>query len=138
MENSTPYVAPVLDPQLDVVVLRCPDRVQLDPAPLQRLIATKSKPEAEVIVCRVMEDLATRLDVLQKGLAVQNLAMMLTPCRKIRLIADQIGLTEVAIAANHVQTCLCQADPIALEATVARLERAFDVAVNEVWNFRQT
>ena len=138
MDNRTPYVAPVLDPQLDVVVLRCPDQIRFDPAPLQRLIASKSKAEAEGIVCHVMEDLATRLDVLQKGLAAQNLAMMLKPCSKIRLIADQIGLTEVVIAANHVQTCLCQADTIALEATMARLERAFDVAVNEVWNFRQT
>jgi hypothetical protein len=138
MENNYQTLGPAVGAEIDVVVLRCPDRLQFDAVPLQRLFAAKSKDDAEAIVCRVLEEIALRLDVLQKGLALQNLAMMLKPCRKIRLVAEQIGLTEVATASDHLQICLRQADAIALAATMARLERAFDVAVNEVWNFRQT
>ncbi|MCG3269423.1 hypothetical protein [Yoonia sp. I 8.24] len=138
MKNKHQTLVPTVDADIDVITLRCPDRLQFDAIPLQRLFAAKSESEAEAIVCRVLEDLALRLDVLQKGLASQNLAMMLKPCRKIRLIAEQIGLTEIAITADHVQICLRQADLTALAATMARLERGFDAAVSEVWNFRQT
>ncbi|MDO6590843.1 hypothetical protein DS901_10610 [Loktanella sp. D2R18] len=138
MKNIHQTLVPTVDADIDVITLRCPDLPQLNAVPLQRLFATKSESEAEAIVCRVLEDLALRLDVLQKGLASQNLAMMLKPCRKIRLIAEQIGLTEIAITADHVQTCLRQADLTALAATLARLERSFDAAGNELWNFRQT
>ncbi|SFR59199.1 hypothetical protein SAMN04488005_3096 [Yoonia tamlensis] len=136
MENKHPTQTPETD--VEVIILRCPDRLQFDAVPLQRLFAAKPANEAEAIICRVLEDLAQRLDVLQNGFNAGNLAMMLKPCRKIRLIAEQIGLTEFAIAADHVQTCLRQADATALAATMARLERAFDVAVAEVWKFRQS
>jgi hypothetical protein len=61
---------------------------------------------------------------------------MFKPARRIGLIATQIGLTEVSTAAGHVVECLEQLDGIALEATLARLERGFDVAVSEIWNYR--
>ncbi|WP_394180371.1 hypothetical protein [Yoonia maritima] len=137
MENNTSHFAVRQAPYDDIVILCCVDKLQFDPAPLNRLFATKPVAEAEDIVSRVLEELAAHLEVLQQGLASQNFATMLKPCRKIRLIADQIGLTEMAVTAGHIQTCLKQADGIALEATMARLERAFDFAVSEVWNFRQ-
>lgn len=120
----------------DIIVLRCPDLLHFDPAPLNRLIAEKDPEVAEDMICRILEDIARRLDTLQKGLEDSDFAMMLKPARRIGLIADQIGLTEVSVAAYHVATCVNQADGVALEATIARLERGFDVAVSEVWNFR--
>ncbi|WP_296422667.1 hypothetical protein [Yoonia sp.] len=136
MEHITPFLAPVPEPDLDVIVLRCSDQSHFDPAPLNRLFAQKDTAEAEEVICRVLEDIAMRLDVLQRGLAHSDFAAMLKPARRIGLISDQIGLTEVMASANHVVTCLNQRDGVALEATVARLERSFDVAVSEVWNFR--
>lgn len=120
----------------DVVVLRCPDLLLFDPVPLNRLFAEKDAAEAEDMVCRILEDIARRLDALQQGLEANDFATMLKPARRIGLIADQIGLTEVSVAAYHVVTCIFQGDGVALEATIARLERSFDVAVSEVWNFR--
>jgi len=43
---------------------------------------------------------------------------------------------EVARAARHVSNCADQGDGIALEATLARLERAYDLAISEIWDFR--
>jgi hypothetical protein len=136
MENITPFLAPLPDPEADVIVLQCVDPQQFDPMPLDRLFAEKNVDEAEEVVCRVLEDIAMRLDMLQQGRDQSDFAVMFKPARRIGLVAVQIGLTEVSVAAEHVVKCLEQADGVALEATLARLERGFDVAVSEVWNYR--
>lgn len=101
-----------------------------------RLFAERETHDAEEIVCRMLEDIAMRLDMLQRALAAHEFATMERPALRVGVVADQIGLTEVSIAAGHVCACLAQQDGIALDATMARLERGFDIAVTEVWNFR--
>lgn len=136
MENITPFLAAVPDREKDVIVLRCADPLHFDPAPINRIFAQKGPDDAEEALCRVLEDIAMRLDVLQKGCSDNDFDAMFKPARRIGLVAAQIGLTEVTTAAGHVVKCLAQLDGIALEATLARLERGFDVAVSEIWNYR--
>ncbi|KQB96751.1 hypothetical protein AL073_06485 [Loktanella sp. 1ANDIMAR09] len=136
MENITPFPAPVSDPSSDVVVLNCQHRLFFDPSPLIRLFAEKDDDDAEAIVCRMLEDIAMRLDMLQRARAADAFAKMQRPAVRIGVVADHIGLTEVSVAAGHVCACIAQKDWIALDATMARLERGFDMAVSEVWNFR--
>lgn len=137
MKNVTPFPTPDSTASTDVVVLSCHDQMHFDPTPLGRIFAERTAFEAEEIVCRMLEDIAMRLDMLQRALAEHAFDKMDRPARRIAGVADQIGLTEVAIAVGHVTTCLAQQDGIALDATMARLERAFDVAVSEVWSFRE-
>jgi hypothetical protein len=136
MENITPFPAPVPEPEDDVVVLRCADPLHFDPSALNRLFAQKTAEEAEEVVCGVLEDIAVRLDALQQGRSQNDFANMFKPARRIGLVAAQIGLIELSAAAGHVVTCIEQVDGVALEATIARLERGFDVAVSEIWNYR--
>lgn len=138
MENNIPHIGlfPLADPA--VIALRCPDLLHFDPAPLRRLFVEKDPAIAEDMICRILEDIARRLDALQQGLDDCDFQVMLKPARRIGLVADQIGLTEVSVAAYHVVTCLSQGDGVALAATLARLERGFDVAVSVVWNFRDS
>lgn len=137
MENITQFLAPVPDPDSDVVVLRCTDPLHFDPSVLNRLFIEKDPDEVEEVVCRVLEDIAMRLDLLQQARSESDFARMLTPARRISTVAEQIGLAEVSVAADHVINCVQQMDGIALEATLARLERGFDIAVSEVWNYRE-
>lgn len=136
MDNITLFRAAVPAQEPDVVVLRCVDLLHFDPAALNEIFAQKGADEAEEVVCRVLEDIAMRLDTLQQGRDSGHFDQMFKPARRIGLIAGQIGLVEVAASAGHVVTCLEQADGVALEATLARLERGFDIAVSEVWNYR--
>jgi len=136
MKNITPFPGPALDTSNDVVLLSCHDHMHFDPAPLTRLFAERDTQEAEYLVCRMLEDIAMRLDMLQRARADHAFANMDRPAQRIGVVADQIGLTEVAVAVNHVRTCLVQQDGIALDATMARLERGFDIAVSEVWGVR--
>ncbi|WP_341367925.1 hypothetical protein [Yoonia sp. BS5-3] len=136
MENTTHMLAPVPDQENDVIVLCCADPVHFDPSVLNRLFAEKDPDEAEEVVCRVLEDIAKRLDILQQGRSESDLDKMITPAKRIETVAEQIGLGEVSVAAAHVARCIEQHDGVALDATLARLERGFDIAVSEVWEYR--
>jgi len=136
MKNVTPFPAPRRDRSSDVVPLACPLLLHFDPEPLKQLFQKKDMHIAEETLCRMLEDMALRLDMLQRGLAQSDFAEMRKPARRISFVAKELGLLEVAQSAIHVGTCLDQTDGIAVEAVMARLERSFDVAVSEVWNFR--
>ena len=136
MMNITPFPHPVRRHSPGIVMLQCPDRVHFDPEPLRRLFSEKELHLAEEVVCRMLEDIALRLDLLQSGLAAADFAHLQKPVKRIALVARELGLVEVAIAAEHVGTCLARADGVAVEAVIARLERGFDVAVSDIWSLR--
>ncbi len=136
MRNVTPFPAKTPGSLQGVVVLNCPLDLLFDPGPLKRLFALKDWHIAEEAVCRMLEDMAFRLDQLQRGLAALDFVHMQQPARRIAFVAKELGLLEVATAANHLRQCLKQADGVALEAVMARLERGFDAAVSEIWTFR--
>ncbi len=119
-----------------VTVLECPSALRLDPLPLSTLFAEKGEMAAEDTVCRVLEDLSRRINDLQGPRGRAAFDEIDVPADRIGAIAGQIGLTEVAIAACHVATTARQCDGIAMEAVMTRLERAFDSAISQVWNFR--
>jgi len=119
-----------------VTHLRCLDAVNLDPEPIYQIFAVKGEALAEAMICRVLEDIAHKLDALQNANRSHSFDEIVQPARRIASIGAQIGLLDVQQAAQHVATSAHQADGVALSATLARLERAFDVAVSEVWRFR--
>ena len=137
MKNITQFPRAARIESPDVVVLNCPLQLAFDLAPLLHLFNQKELHIAEEVVCRMLEDIALRLDMLQRGLGARDFSKMDKPAKRVGLIAKQLGLIEVAMTADHVRTCLTQVDGVAIEATMARLERGFDVAVSEIWNFRE-
>ena len=90
------------------------------------------------MLCRILEGIALYLDDMQTALTDGQVQAMLRPSERVIQLAQRIGLIEVQTAAGHVHRCLVQNDRVAIEATVARLERGFDLAVSQVWEFRET
>lgn len=119
-----------------IAVLRCSDRFDMDPTPLTGIFAEMPKHLAEDMVCRALEDIAHRLDRLQALRTDGAYGDVAAPARRIASIAGQIGLTTVTTAAEHVACASQLHSGVALGATLARLERAFDLAVSHVWDFR--
>lgn len=119
-------------PQVPVSVLQCRQTANLDPSPVDHIFAVKGQTEAEELICRVLEDIAHRLDALQLAKGDHAFDEIAKPARRITQVAAQIGLTDVSRTAAHVATAAKQADGVALSATLARLERGFDIAVTEI------
>lgn len=137
MTYHSPLLAPApARPTAHIAVLRCREEFNMEAAPLLTLFAALPDHEAEDIVCRALEDIATRLDVLQTSRTAGEIESIATPAKRIAAIADQIGLTEVSTVARHIAAASEMRCGVALGATLARLERAFDAAVSHIWDFR--
>lgn len=119
-----------------VTYLRCLDVANLDPEPIYEIFAKKGAVYVEAMICKILEDIAYKLDALQSANRAHQFEGILRPARRISIIASQLGLTDVKHGAEHVAVAAQQEDGVALSATIARLERAFDVAVSEVWRYR--
>ena len=135
--NHTQFAAmaaPVRAPSR-VTFLRCHQTVNLNPAPVQQILESRGEAQGEAMICRILEDIALRLDVLQSAQHAHVFDEIAKPVRRVRNVGAQIGVLDVVEAANHVATAAEQQDGVALSATLARLERAFDVAVSEIWRF---
>ncbi len=123
-------------PGCEVVFLRQLGGAQRDPSRLAQVFADHPGRAAEDMLCDILEGMANWLDQLQQRLAAADHAAMAKPAARIALVAGQIGLTDVALAAKHVADAAAFGDRHALAAILGRLERAFDVTVTELWDFR--
>ena len=117
-----------------ISVLNCSPSIQIDPQPLTSLFVDLGADRAEEAIYRALEDIARRLNELHAARCRCEFADMIRPARRLSGVADQIGLTEVAAASGHVATTAEQGDAIALEATLSRLERAYDGALSRIWD----
>ncbi|SHF41656.1 hypothetical protein SAMN05444339_1067 [Loktanella atrilutea] len=119
-----------------VTILECTRNPAMDPGPLSEIYKDLGDTAAEETICRALEDLAIRLTRLHDVRAIAGFDELARQSGRMAAVAQGIGLTEVAAAARHVGICARQRDGIALEATLSRLERGFDHAIGQVWDFR--
>lgn len=117
--------------------MQCRAIAQIDPMPLATLYADLGLDAAEDTVCRVLEDIASRLNALDAMQARCAFAEIPPVARRINAVATQIGLIEVAKAADHVSKAAGQGDGVALDATLGRLDRGFDAALGQIWDIQQ-
>jgi len=136
MKNENTISALVPEVPSVLTVLQRGGHLQLDPVPLTEIYAKMGQTAAENAVCRTLEDLALRLGGLLDLKTTCEFDKMVRPAKTMATCADQVGLVEVARAARHVSNCAANRDGVALEATLARLERAYDLAISEIWDFR--
>ena len=134
-QNMIPVAAPSLSPS-PVRVLQFKGQLWLDPDPLADILAAYGEDAAEDTVCRTLADLGTRITELRMVHSQCRFADMTMPARRISAIAGQIGLTELALAADNLSDAARQANGVAVESTFGRLERCYDLAMTEVWSFQ--
>jgi len=135
MKHDLQFAPPLPEVAAKVFFLQHHCDLQLDPAPLADIYASKGEVAASETVCRSLEDMAERLNRLVLSHARAENCELVAPASRIAAISDQIGLIEVAKAARNVANSAEQNNDIALDATLSRLERCFDVAINQVWSF---
>ncbi len=129
--NQNPVVPQMSDASVALMVPR--DQFRINPVPVRQLYDTLGDAGAEQVICRALDDLVLRLERVEDDYHSRILDRIPSEVRRIVVIAEQIGLTEVAVAAAHVRETL-PLGGAALAATLARLSRTTDRAVIEIWN----
>jgi len=137
MTYHSPITAFVPHHPARIAILRCRDDFHMDPAPLTAMFASHSEKDAEAMVCRALEDMALRLDRLQAARRAGDYAEIPHSAKRIAAIAAGLGLTEVKTVAKNIAQAAESGCGIALGAVTARMERCFDTAVSQVWEFRR-
>jgi len=117
-----------------VVVPICPmERVWLDPRRIGLLYAQLGGAEVQAILDRAMIELVTTRDELQTQYHAQDAGGLTRNLRRLRRIAEHLGLQSLVTIAQDVADCAERADQTAFAATWARLNRSIDRAVAGAW-----
>jgi hypothetical protein len=120
----------------DVIWLQCRGPVARDSVDLVAGFAQLRGPDGDDLICQILENIAAWLDLVQEQATQDCAAGVVRGCQRIADIAGQIGLVEMGRAALHVAHCAQAGDRIGQAATLARLERGFDLAVADIWALR--
>jgi hypothetical protein len=110
--------------------------VRLDDAVLYRLQADLGPLGAENVVCRAIEEIATRLEALAEPHRSGRWAELARRARGLVAIAEQIGMTTLARVAGDVAQCAERGDAAALGAVLQRLDRIAHRSLSAVWDMQ--
>jgi hypothetical protein len=117
-----------------VTFLAPKERPRVDVAPIETLRSDLGPYGAEDIVCRAMEDVSQRLFHIQR-IAVEGPTEDLHKAlRALSAVAEQIGLKSMAQVSRDVMLCIEDGDPVAQNATLARLMRLAEQSFARLWN----
>ena len=107
---------------------------RFNPSQLELLCDHLGENRAEAEVAHALERIAKSLAEIGPAkrradrAALENLLAALVGDARL------IGMTTLAQAGRHVLDCLDRDDPIALAATLARLERVGDRSIDAIWD----
>lgn len=112
-----------------LVTYLCPrERIWLDPTRIGSLYAELGGAEVQALLDRALVELTGVHDDLRAQYVAHDIHGFARNLRRIRRIADHLGLTTVARVADDVSACLDTGDPTAMAATWSRLSRSVEQA----------
>ncbi|MFN3936356.1 MAG: hypothetical protein ACK4KW_02160 [Gemmobacter sp.] len=118
-----------------MVLNLCPrERVWLDPARIGALYAQLGGVEVQALLGRAMAELSGVRSDLDAAYAARDLAAFARGLRRMRRIAEHLGLPTLAAVTGDVAICLERGDATGLAATWARLSRSADQALAGSWD----
>lgn len=118
-----------------MVTYLCPrERIWLDPSRIGLLYAELGGVEVQALLDRAMSELVMVHEELRGQFAARDLDGFARNLRRLRRIAEHLGLTTVDRIAADVGDCLLRGDATALAATWARLSRSAEQAQMGNWN----
>jgi len=116
--------------------LKQTETVRLDSDQLEQLYLQLGEAGAEDVVCRALEELASRLSLTERCYREGRPQDMRKSARSLIAIAEQIGMAALARVARDVTVCIDQHDRVALAATLSRLVRIGEHSLQEIWELQ--
>lgn len=110
--------------------------IAVDRDRLGALYVELGEASAEDIVCRAMEELALRMSHCDRLYRIDDMTNLRKSARSLIAIAEQIGMGDLAIAAEAVTDCVDCNDRVALAATLTRLLRTGEGSLTAVWELQ--
>ncbi len=108
----------------------------MDPERLAEIYVEMGEAKAEIAVARATDDLIVTLERLRGLQRIGRLDGLSRSAARIAMIAEPLGLSSLARAAQNVSDVAAKDDLVALNATLARLERMTDQSVRFVTDLR--
>jgi len=116
-----------------VSILAQDETIRVDPGRLEALYRQLGDANAEDVVCRAMEELAVKLARAERFYRAARNDELCKTVRTIAAISEQVGLQLLARVAEDVVCCAEIGDETALAAVLARLLRAGERSLTEIW-----
>jgi hypothetical protein len=117
-----------------MVTYLCPrERVWLDSARIGTLYAQFGPAEVQALLDRAISELGLVHDELRGQFHRRDMDGFLRNLRRMRRIADHLGMSMLARVAGDVMLCLEIGDDTAVSATWARLSRSAFQAQSGAW-----
>jgi hypothetical protein len=107
---------------------------RFNPGQLEQLCDRLGETRAEAEVARALDRLALRLAEVPRLRAAGDRRGLAAVIGALVADAQLIGMATLAGVGRHVLDCLDSGDPVALAATLARLERVGDRSIHAVWD----
>ena len=120
----------------EVTILAQSEAVRVDSEKLEALYRQLGDTNAENIVCRAMEELAVRLSRIERLYREGRADEMRKAARLIMAISEQVGMPVLTRVAGDVIGCIDLGDHTALAAVLARLIRAGERSLTEIWDLQ--
>lgn len=121
---------------MSAIVLACRDEpVAMDAERLAAIYVEMGDSRANAAVSRAMTDLSQTLDRLRTGIALGGSPRDIRRLAgHIRDIAEPLGLSSLSVAACNLADAAQAGQPVAIFATLARLERVATRSLKMVWD----
>lgn len=121
---------------MQVSQIKLTEQVCVDQDRLGSLYSQLGADGAEDVVCRALEDLASRLTGCERQYGAQRIEDLRKNSRSLIAIAEQIGMQKLARVAADVVICIDRADWTSLAATVSRLIRVGERSLTAMWDLQ--
>lgn len=118
----------------NVIEIRLAEQIQLDRVRLGMLYSQLGETGADSVICRAMEEIASRLAQCEKHWHARNYPVLRKQARSLIAIADQVGMHRLAQVARDVTICVDSKDDIAIAATLSRLLRIGERSLSAIWS----
>lgn len=112
------------------------EHASLDCGRLEEILLTLGERGAERFLSRTLEDVAVRLNRIERAWARGEIAAIRRISRALSEAAGKIGLTTLSRVARDVEEVALRGDAAALAATVSRLARVGEASLMRIWDMR--
>lgn len=107
----------------NVVQLRPDERVRQDAEPIATIYRNLGAASAEQVVTRALTELAMTMAGLASRIRERDLGDVDRQLRRLQRMAENLGMTSLALVAGDVRLCLGRSDVTGFAAVWARLMR---------------